>query len=149
MIVQIFELLKPTELCALNGRILWLCKIYFNKTVKTGKKIPFRESFFFPTCMCVLSCFVKGILEFGTWSKKIEKCCSNPTSKWELNTYYSWNTWYTCMLIHQAFIFQNLLEAYQKSSTKAVLTGMLPVFHSENPVRLAAAAGKVHMKRKC
>lgn len=28
--------------------------------------------------------FVKCLLEFGTWSKKFERCSSNPTSKWKL-----------------------------------------------------------------
>ena len=36
----------------------------------------------------------------------------NLTKKWELK-YYSWNTWYTGILIYQVFIFQNLVEAYQ------------------------------------
>ena len=41
------------------------------------------------------------------------------------------------------------MKLVSKSSTKATLTGMLPVFHSENPVKSAAAVGKAHMKRKC
>lgn len=45
--------------------------------------------------------------------------------------------------------FKIQLKLINTSNTKAALTGTLPAFHSENPVKSAAAVGKVHMKRKC